>query len=1174
MNASHGHADDTRAVRAQRIAEDCLRRREGGENLADEQVIAAHPELIPELGAALRAAALIRLARRQADESETAMTRRAGSTGSVAGWLTTDSLPGYDLLREIHRGGQGVVYQAVQKGTKRKVAIKVMREGPFADPRDRARFEREVEILGRLNHPNIVAIHDSGCLSGNHYFVMDYISGQPLDTWVAGGQRTIEETLRLFAKICQAVNAAHLRGVVHRDLKPGNIRIGVDGEPHVLDFGLAKVATGGEASVMTMTGQFLGSLPWAAPEQAEGTPDQIDVRTDVYALGVILYQMLTGKFPYDVVGTMREVLERIVRAQPPRPGTIRPDINDEVDTLVLKCLNKERERRYQSAGELARDIGRYLAGEPIQAKGDSLAYLLKKQIRRHSVAVGVAAAFLCVVAAGSITSLTLWQQAVAERDQARNLSTAAEEARAEAVAQRERAKLNEARALHEAARAAEISGFLESLLVAADPFPLAAGQELPRHFGGEARLIDVLDDGVARLDAQPLADPAADATIRFRIGVSYLGIGRLDQSRANLERALETRRRLFGAEDPRALECQIGLVWNLAIQGEDDAAERLGRETVDGLQHALGRGHETTLAAMTSLALSLQFAGKAADAAEISREMLAIIESGDPKPDFSVFVPQTLLGTQLVILGRFEQARGLLDEAIATATAQSGGRHPFLSLAYIMRGHIHAVDGRFDQAEQAIRQGIEICRATVGEEALHRWLFEQNLAEVIAAQGRREEAARMEAALLERAQQRYGELHAVTAGFVAQLGIRYLESGRLEQAEAQLRRWTQIRERLPLAENYFQARILYCLGVTLHQQDKRAAAEQIYREAWEIGERHPGRHVWRHEHLLVRLAQLMEQQGRTDEADAFFEETRRRVSAEPDTVLYADLTYVLRQTGRFKEAIECGQRWLEYAQQSSDGNPAALLNATSAQADLLWQRQRYAEASALYDEVLALQRKLLGSDNPRLAEILTNLAFRLFQGGDYAKAETLYREALSILRSSKSEDDAPLARAVNGLSVVLEAKGDHAAAEPFVREALALRRKRLPPDDPEIGHSLVDLGFVLLSQGKYAEAEEALRECLDIRQKTSPDSWGRFDCLSALGEALAGQGKLAEAEPLLLHGYTGMQNDPQAWDLRKRQALERIVRLYEMWGKPQEAAEWRAKASQIPSASQPAARGT
>jgi serine/threonine-protein kinase len=226
---------------------------------------------------------LVRQARRQA---ETARQREEQTASLPPGMVSAerlwepgqlpspDSLPGYELLREIHRGGQGVVYQAIQKATKRKVAIKVMREGPFAGPHGKARFEREVQVLAQLKHPSIVGVLDSGEVAGWSYFVMDYVSGQPLGAYLASARPAIPDLLRLFARICDAVHQAHLHGVIHRDLKPGNIRIDAEGEPHVLDFGLARVAGGqygGEdARAMTVTGQFVGTLPYASSWKAMG----------------------------------------------------------------------------------------------------------------------------------------------------------------------------------------------------------------------------------------------------------------------------------------------------------------------------------------------------------------------------------------------------------------------------------------------------------------------------------------------------------------------------------------------------------------------------------------------------------------------------------------------------------------------------------------------------------------------------------------------------------------------------------------------------------------------------------------------------------------------------------------------------------------------------------------
>lgn len=347
---------------------------------------------------------------------------RTGAAGDAAGGpaalAEAPPIPGYRLAREIHRGGQGIVFEAVQESTRRKVAIKVVREGPFASPAELTRFRREVEILGRLRHAHIVAIHDSGVAAGWHYFVMDYVPGQPLDQWLAGSARPLREVLALFAAICEAVGAAHLHGIIHRDLKPGNIRVDEANEPHVLDFGLAKTVTdGGELNggpTLTMTGQFMGSLPWASPEQARGDTRLLDTRTDVYALGVILFQMLTGRLPYDLTGALPDVLDRIAHGPCRRPSAVRRGIDAELETIVLKCLDKEPARRYETAGELGRDVRRYLAGEAIEAKRDSFTYVLRKQLRRYRVPIAVVTGYLVLITVAFAAVLGLWLRTAAQ----------------------------------------------------------------------------------------------------------------------------------------------------------------------------------------------------------------------------------------------------------------------------------------------------------------------------------------------------------------------------------------------------------------------------------------------------------------------------------------------------------------------------------------------------------------------------------------------------------------------------------------------------------------------------------------------------------------------------------------------------------------------------------------
>lgn len=361
-------------------------------------------------------------------------SQEAESLSPSSNLPSSDSIPGYEIISQIHRGGQGVVYKAIQKTTRRQVAIKVMREGPFAGPHDQSRFEREVRILAALRHPHIVSVHDSGMASGNFYFTMDYIPGESLERYVRKHNLSLKEILRLFAKVCEAVNAAHLRGIIHRDLKPANILVDHDGEPHILDFGLARMpmdlmTVESQPQMMTRTGEFLGSPPWASPEQADGHPNLIDLRTDVYALGVILFQILTGHFPYDITGNILDILDHIRKIEPAKPSSFRHDIDDEVETIIFKCLAKDKVRRYQTAGELGGEIHRYLAGEPIEAKRDSTLYVLKKTLRRHRLSVGVAIAFIVVIALSSIISLTFGYQARQNFLAAEQGRKAAEEAR-------------------------------------------------------------------------------------------------------------------------------------------------------------------------------------------------------------------------------------------------------------------------------------------------------------------------------------------------------------------------------------------------------------------------------------------------------------------------------------------------------------------------------------------------------------------------------------------------------------------------------------------------------------------------------------------------------------------------------------------------------------------------
>jgi len=306
-------------------------------------------------------------------------TARPGSPAS-----SPKNIPGYSILGEIHRGSQGVVYEAIQRATRRKVALKILLHEQTASAEERRRFLQEIDIVASLRHPNIVTIHDSGADEGLYYSAMELIRGQRLDEYVKNGDLGIQEVLVLFRKICLAVAHAHAHGIVHRDLKPGNILVDGEGEPHVLDFGLAKLKPVGAtlATDSTRTGVFLGTLAYSSPEQTMGDPRLVTERSDVYSLGVILYALLTGQEPYRLPPDIEGALRAIREAEPVRPSKVRRGIDRDVETITRGCLSKEPHRRYASARELAEDVTRYLEQEPILARGDSIVYRIRKGIRR------------------------------------------------------------------------------------------------------------------------------------------------------------------------------------------------------------------------------------------------------------------------------------------------------------------------------------------------------------------------------------------------------------------------------------------------------------------------------------------------------------------------------------------------------------------------------------------------------------------------------------------------------------------------------------------------------------------------------------------------------------------------------------------------------------------------
>ncbi len=629
---------------------------------------------------------------------------------------------GYQILREIHRGGQGVVYQAVQKATGQNVALKVMREGPFARPQDRARFEREVQILGQLNHPHIVTIHDSGTAEGHFYLVMNYIAGEPLDVYIASRRLSVKETLSLFVKICDAVNAAHLIGVTHRDCKPSNVRIDADGNPHILDFGLAKMAAdaGGDdqqANAMTLTGQFIGSLPWASPEQALGDPARIDIRTDVYSLGVMLYQMLTGKFPYVVTGNASEVLNNIIHTNPNKPGAIRPQINNEVETIILKCIHKERERRYQTAGELSRDLQHYLEGRPIEAKRDSSWYVLRKTMRRHQVATGVIFTFLLLITASATTLLVMYRSVVSSRDQAVD---------AERAGQEQLAKTQSARDESQA-----VTKFLSNMLASVQP-SIAQGREVS--------VRDILDEAGTTVEKDFGDKPLVQAAIRATIGKTYMGLGLYGQAESHLRAAYDIHTQKLGDEHTDTFQSRDvlrELLWN---QGNYAAAEKLVNFSLEIRRRLLGEEHIETLRLRNHLSIGYHAQGDYAAAEKLRRDTLAISRRVLGDNHRFTLVCMNNLGFALYEQGNYTEAEVLLRQTLEIRQKNPGENHPQTVRTIVNLARVLGEQGKYAEAEMLHRKAVEISRRVNKDEHPDTLGLMNDLANVLAVQGKLDEA--------------------------------------------------------------------------------------------------------------------------------------------------------------------------------------------------------------------------------------------------------------------------------------------------------------------------------------------------------------------------------------------------------------------------------------------------
>jgi len=777
----------------------------------------------------------------------------------------------YKLMEKIGEGGFGSVFLAEQEApVQRKVAIKIIKLG--MDTRQVvARFEQEQQALAMMEHPNIAKVLDAGATDrGRPYFVMDLVRGLPLTQYCDKNKLTTRERLELFLPVCDAIQHAHQKGIIHRDIKPSNILVTLsDGKPvpKVIDFGIAK-ATGPrltEKTVYTEFRQVIGTPAYMSPEQIDMSGLDIDTRSDLYGLGVLLYELLTGTTPYDNEDLDRAgfgEIQRIIRdVEPPRPSTRLRTLGEEgtkvavrrrtepkklehlirgdLDWIVMKALEKDRTRRYATASDFAADIQHHLCGEPVEAAPPSRTYRLRKFVRRRrGLVVAVASVVLAVLAGLAATGIALVQ--------ARRAYESEREARS-------------AEALHRK-RAERITDFLQGMFASIDP---------EQAQGRDVTVKSVLDDAAARLDSGFADEPEVEAWLRHTFGETYFQLGRYRESKEQFLRAADLRARTVGPEHRETLGDRFGAAVAMLQLGELDGAVRaldetleaqsrvLGARDPDTLQtrsvlghtkqllgdnegaladyrvvladqtDVLGAGHKTTLETMCSVADVLQEMGRLDEAEGTARRLVSAANEAQGPDGAQTLIGKSILVAVLNDLGRFEEAEPLGREVLAAKTRIYGPDHSeTLMTANVLATTLENLN-RFDEACDLLRHAADASAASLGEEHSTTLTYLANLARVEQLRGHLDEAERIFRSVLETRLRVSGEEATSTLAVMNNLGLLLLLREKPAEAEPILRRMSAGIEKAMPEGHWMRGQAKVNLGRSLAQQARYEEAEPL-----------------------------------------------------------------------------------------------------------------------------------------------------------------------------------------------------------------------------------------------------------------------------------------------------------------------------------------------------------
>jgi serine/threonine protein kinase/tetratricopeptide (TPR) repeat protein len=820
----------------------------------------------------------------------------------------------YKLLQQIGEGGMGAVFMAEQtEPVRRMVAIKIIKPG-MDSSQVIARFEAERQALALMDHPNIAMVLDAGttagepgCVSaGRPYFVMELVKGVTITKFCDENQLTPRERLDLFIPVCQAVQHAHQKGIIHRDLKPNNVLVALYDDrpvPKVIDFGVAK-ATGEkltERTLFTAFGSFVGTLEYMSPEQAKLNALDIDTRSDIYALGVLLYELLTGSTPLEKVRLKEAALDellRIIREEdPPKPSTrlsrsgealatissrrgtepakLGKVLRGELDWIVMKALEKDRTRRYETANGLARDIQHYLADEPVEACPPSAGYRLRKLARKYRKPLAAAAAFAALLLAGVVVST--WQAVRATRAE-----TAARTAEDEATKERDRAR-------GEKENTQAVLDFLwQDVLSQISPW------QVP---GQDPKVRRLLDRAAGQLESESGKSPLVQASIRRMIGQIYAEMGDYALARRHLEQALEVQRRELGEDDPQTMTTMHNLGRSFLWSNDYDGAAPVLTRTLELRRRVLGEGNRDTLITTFFTGGCYAAQGRYEEGERLLRQAHEALSgpSGDRRQALGALL---FLGLTLTAQGRLDEAEGLLIDCLKQSRKHLNDHNHTASVLRTL-ACIYLARNDPARAESLADEAVKRYRAGWGDPHPMSLSGLLVLARVYQLQGRQDKAA----ALLEEAQGvclKFGLNYVPQeAARLGMLGENLVAAKSYVEAETPLRQCLQVWEkRLPRGGHYWlglsrQGAARECafakclLGASLLGQKKYEEAETQLRRGYEgltlpqqAGDAGPTPFVKRRlVEALVWLVQLYEESDKPDEAAKWRKELEKAKAA-------------------------------------------------------------------------------------------------------------------------------------------------------------------------------------------------------------------------------------------------------------------------------------------------------